>query len=65
MKTDDPVAALGALQRATGLPTTLAEVGMPASGIEQAARTIVGGAYANPRSATFEDVRDLLGRALN
>jgi maleylacetate reductase len=66
--------ALGASQAAIGLfelgnrigtPRSLAEIGMPASGLERAAELAVQKPYPNPRPVTREGVLDLLQKAFS
>jgi maleylacetate reductase len=64
--------ALGAQNAAKGLqmlaqrlgaPTSLRELGMPESGIVQAAEIALKNPYWNPRPIEFEAIRDLIARA--
>lgn len=51
------------LVRALGAPRALADIGMPADGIERAADLAVESPYWNPRPITREAIRDLIARA--
>ena len=59
----DPVTTLWRLSRDLGAPGSLAELGMPESGIEHAAELATKSAYANPRIVTTDAARALLGAA--
>lgn len=48
---------------AAGGPTTLAELGMAESDLDEAARLTTERTYPNPREVTFAGVRRLLGEA--
>lgn len=63
---DAPSAAQGIWNLATtiGAPTSLAEVGFTAAGVDEAAELVVAGAPVNPAPVTVEGIRDLLNRAL-
>jgi len=60
-----PDAALGLFDLAVrlGAPVALKDVGMPADGLDRAARLATENPYANPRPIDFAGVRDLLERA--
>jgi maleylacetate reductase len=60
---DDPVAALHALGARLGTPRSLAEIGMPESGIDRAVETALASPYANPRPLEPEPLRALLTAA--
>jgi maleylacetate reductase len=59
----DAARALDGLARRLGLPKTLAEIGMPESGIDRAADMAVHNAYANPRPVDRASVRELIAAA--
>jgi maleylacetate reductase len=59
----DAARALHELARRLGLPKTLAEIGMPESGIDRAADMAVHNAYANPRPVDRTSVRELIAAA--
>ena len=59
----DAAGALHGLARRLGLPKTLAEIGMPGSGIDRAADMAVLNAYANPRPVDRASVRELIAAA--
>ena len=61
--TDDAAGALFDLAAAIGAPTSLEAIGMPADGIDEAARRVVTDAAANVRSPEFEGVRAMLQAA--
>ena len=46
-----------------GAPTSLKEVGMPADGLDRAARLATENPYANPRPIEYAGVRQLLDDA--
>jgi len=58
-------AALGLFDLAVrlGAPVALKDIGMPADGLDRAARLATENPYANPRPIDFAGVRDLLERA--
>jgi maleylacetate reductase len=60
-----PDAALGLydLARKLGTPASLREIGMPESGIDQAADLAVKNPYWNPRTIEREAIRELIARA--
>lgn len=60
--TDAP-GAVHDLVRAAGGPTSLAEIGMPADGIDRAVELATSTPYPNPAPVTPDGVRDLLERA--
>lgn len=60
---EDPAAALQALGRRIGAPTSLAELGMPEAGIDRAADLAMANPYWNPRPLERAGVRALLARA--
>ncbi len=62
---DDAAAALYDLAVAIGAPTSLAAIGMPADGIEEAARRVVVDAAANVRPPEFESIRRMLDDAFH
>jgi maleylacetate reductase len=64
--------ALGAKDAAQGIfdlilaiggPTSLADIGMPADGLERAARLATENQYPNPRAIERQPIRELLGNA--
>lgn len=59
----DAARALHGLAQRLGLPKTLAEIGMPESGIDRAADMAVLNAYANPRPVDRASVRELIAAA--
>ncbi|GGF71640.1 maleylacetate reductase [Azorhizobium oxalatiphilum] len=59
----DAAQGLFDLVRALGTPRALADLGMPADGIEMAADLAVENPYWNPRPVTRDAIRDLIGRA--
>lgn len=60
---DSAAQGLARLARAIGAPTTLAALGMPRDGIEQAVVEVMKAPPANPRALKIEDLRELLARA--
>jgi alcohol dehydrogenase class IV len=54
---------LYALNRALGIPASLAEIGMPAEGLDEAADLACRNPYANPRPIERDAIRALLQRA--
>ena len=60
---DSPAAALYDLAASLGAPHSLAEIGMKASDLDQAADLAVQNPYYNPRPVTREGVRALLQNA--
>jgi maleylacetate reductase len=56
----DAASGLHELAQRLGLPKTLAEIGMPESGIDRAADIAVQNAYANPRPIERASVRELI-----
>ncbi len=63
LKTDNLAQALFDLAKSLGAPTSLAEVGMPASGIETATEIAMAAPYPNPRALTKDGIRALLDDA--
>ncbi|HEX5069828.1 MAG TPA: maleylacetate reductase [Vicinamibacterales bacterium] len=61
---DDAAIGLAALNRTLGLTMSLGALGFRREDIGRAADLVVAASYANPRSASREDVRDLLRDAL-
>lgn len=61
--TDDPVAALADLAREIGAPMRLADLGMPADGVQRAAALATQNPYFNPRPVTEQGLLALLRRA--
>jgi alcohol dehydrogenase class IV len=61
----DPARALFDLGARLGVPLSLREIGMPADGLDRAARLATASPYANPRSVDQASVRELLERAFN
>ncbi|MFR0359558.1 maleylacetate reductase [Streptomyces sediminimaris] len=60
---DDPAKALFRFAGRLGAPTALRDLGMPESGIEQAAELVVRNGYWNPRPVDRTAVRAFLARA--
>ena len=60
---DDAAGALFDLAVAIGAPTDLASIGMPADGLDEAARRIVSDASANVRPPDFDGIRAMLDDA--
>lgn len=58
--TDDPPGALFELAAAIGAPTSLDAIGMPADGIDEAARRVVADAAGNVRPPEQDGIRQLL-----
>ena len=54
---------LYALNRALGIPASLAEIGMPVDGLDEAAELACRDPYANPRPIERDAIRALLQRA--
>ncbi len=59
----DPARRLQDLARATGAPVSLAEIGMPESGLERAADIALSNPYWNPRPLERQAILALLRRA--
>lgn len=59
----DPAGALFDLATAVGAPTSLAEIGMPEEGLDQAAERAAAETSFNPRTVEAPDVRALLADA--
>jgi maleylacetate reductase len=59
----DPALGLHDLARQLGAPLSLREIGMPESGIDQAADLAVKNPYWNPRVIERRAIRDLIARA--
>jgi alcohol dehydrogenase class IV len=57
---DDAAQGLWDLARRIGAPTSLREIGMPADGLERAARLATENPYYNPRPVEYAGVRQLL-----
>ena len=62
---DEVPAALFDLSAAIGSPTSLEEIGMPADGIDEAARRIVDAAAANVRPPVEPEIRQMLDDAFH
>jgi maleylacetate reductase len=62
---DEVPSALQVLARRYGAPTSLAALGMPASGLDRAAELSVQNQYANPRALDRTALRALLQRAFD
>jgi len=60
---DDAAAGLHALNRALGLPQSLADIGFDETDIPRAAELVATASYPNPRPASVDDVRGILTRA--
>jgi maleylacetate reductase len=63
--TSDAPSGLQALARTLGAPASLAELGMPADGLDRAADLAVQNQYANPRPLERTALRALLQRAFD
>ena len=63
LRTNDAASGVFELERRLGMPRSLAEIGMPESGIERAAELAVKNPYWNPRAIEQEAIRHLLRRA--
>ena len=61
--TDDPPGALYDLAASIGAPTSLAAIGMPADGIDEAATRVVTAAAANVRPPELDGIRRMLDDA--
>ena len=61
---DDAAIGLAALSRSLGLTSSLRALGFDPTDVDRAAKLITDLPYRNPRTASFEDVRDLLRNAL-
>jgi alcohol dehydrogenase class IV len=59
----DAAAGIHDLAASLGAPTSLEAIGMPASGIDEAARRIVVAAAANPRPPELDGIRQMLDDA--
>jgi maleylacetate reductase len=59
----DAADAVFDLSRAVGAPSSLAELGMPASGIDRAAELALATPYWNPRPLERAAIRELIARA--
>jgi maleylacetate reductase len=59
----DPGGALWDLATKLGAPRSLAELGMPASGVGEVVRQAAAAPYANPRPVAVEDLARLVGAA--
>jgi maleylacetate reductase len=57
---DDAAQGLWDLAKRIGAPTSLQEIGMPAKGLERAARLATESPYYNPRPVEYAGVRQLL-----
>jgi maleylacetate reductase len=60
LEAKDPVDALFGLARDVDAPDSLAELGMPRSGIDRAVDLLLTDSYWNPRPLTKPDLRELL-----
>jgi alcohol dehydrogenase class IV len=60
---EDAAAGIHDLAIAIGAPTSLEAIGMPASGIDEAAERIVAAAAANPRPPELDGIRQMLDDA--
>jgi maleylacetate reductase len=60
----DPGGVLWDLATKLGAPCSLAEIGMPASGVAEVVRQAAAAPYANPRPATADDLTRLVEAAL-
>jgi maleylacetate reductase len=61
----DPALALFDLATRLRAPLSLLEIGMPADGLDRAAKLATASPYPNPRSVDRDSVRELLERAFN
>jgi alcohol dehydrogenase class IV len=59
----DPTVGLHDLARKLAVPLSLREIGMPESGIDQAADLAVKNPYWNPRPVARDAIRELIARA--
>jgi maleylacetate reductase len=59
----DAAQGLYDLERRTGSPTSLKQIGMPYDQLDRAAKLVVEHAYYNPRPVEFEGIRRLLENA--
>lgn len=62
---DDAAAGLFALNDTIGIPSSLKELGMSETGLDEAADIVAGGEFKNPRPASREEIRELLDNALH
>ena len=60
---DDAVSALFALRAASGIPSSLAALGLPANALRRAAELATASPYANPRPVSTADVLSVLEAA--
>ncbi|MAW37343.1 MAG: maleylacetate reductase [Rhodospirillaceae bacterium] len=63
LRTDNLAQAIFDLAKTLGAPTSLAEVGMPADGIDAATEIAISQPYSNPRPLSREGIRALLDDA--
>lgn len=63
LRSDSVGGGLWDLAKRIGAPLSLAQIGMPEDGIEEAADLAVGNPYWNPRPFERNDIVDLIGRA--
>jgi alcohol dehydrogenase class IV len=64
LETDDPAGALFDLNQTLGLPASLAELGMPAERLPEAADVVMQVKCFNPRPYSRDDVMAILTKAL-
>lgn len=62
-RADEAGALIYALNRKLGIPASLAEIGMPEVGIEEAAELVCANPYHNPQPIDKQAIRALLSRA--
>ena len=60
---DDAAQGIFDLNVSIGAPTALKDIGMPADGLERAARLATENQYPNPRPIAYEPMRELLEHA--
>jgi alcohol dehydrogenase class IV len=63
LRAKDPAQGIYDLEVEIGAPTSLKQIGMPADGLDRAARLVVEHAYYNPRPVDFDGIRQLLEKA--
>jgi maleylacetate reductase len=63
LDTNDPPGAMFDLARVVGAPASLEAIGMPADGIDRAAKEAVENAYWNPRPIDLAPIRALIAAA--
>jgi maleylacetate reductase len=63
MQADDAIEALLRLERESGIPLALRDIGMPHDGITRAVDQALANPYGNPRPVEAGALRELLERA--